>query len=105
MEQVDETIFEVGSISGESHGLRLERTYSRFANSKVRGAGDNEVVDLGPDIGEVRAKDIRFRDAVEQGMLRAYIRQEATDPKVIVPTIVALGLVAMGIRHIKHRQK
>ena len=91
---------------GEDSGMDMRRAFARHANKILGGEeSDSSFIDLGEEHGEVRASHIRFRDALEQGHLRAYVRQEATDPKVVIPTIIALGVVATGIYKLKHRKK
>ena len=64
-------------------------------------------MDLGQEHGGTRVDDILgARDDIKEGHLRVYIRRfEEGDPKVIVPTIIALGVVATGIYKLKHRKK
>ena len=89
---------------GEDPGVDMRRPMARQANRIFRRLkGRNMHIDMGEQ-GEINIDHIRLRDAVEEGQLKAYIRQEASDPKVIVPTIVALGVVAAGIHHLKHRR-
>ena len=92
-------------IVGEDPGVDMRRPLARHANKIFRSLrGQSAVIDLG-EHGEIDINNIRFRDAIEEGKLVAYIRQEATDPKVIVPVVVALGAVAAGIAHLKYRKK
>ena len=91
--------------TGESSGTDMRRPLAKHLNSIVkRIKSDNTVMNLGPELGEVRANRLRFRDALEEGHLRVYFRQEATDPKVVVP-VNALGILAAGVHHLKHRKK
>lgn len=93
---------------GEDSGADMRRPLARFVNKLLRSHGQdgsNTVIDLGEELGQVDVNHVRFRDAREDGKLIAYIRQEATDPKVIIPTAIALGIVAAGARTLKHRQK
>lgn len=90
---------------GEDSGMDMRLPLSRLVNKKLRGLkGSDTVIDLG-EHGEVDVNHVRFRDAKEAGKLKAYIRQEATDPKVIVPVVIALGVVAAGIYNLKYRKK
>jgi len=96
---------EVPQAMGEDAGLDMRRPMARIVNKKLRGAkGTDTVIKLG-EHGEIDVDHVRFRDALEEGKLKAYIRQEATDPKVVVPVIVALGVVAAGIYNLKYRKK
>lgn len=102
----DETVYEIGRVSGEHSGTDLRRPFARYANKNVRNMGDNTVLDFGPEVGEHQGNKIRFRDALKEGHLRLYARQEAKDPKVVVPvTIVALGLVATALHKQKYRKQ
>lgn len=90
---------------GENPGIDLRRVFARHANRVLGGnKNDNTTINLG-EHGDVPAGDVRFRDADEPGKLTAYIRQEVSDHKVIIPTVIALGVVAAGIYHLKHRKK
>jgi hypothetical protein len=92
--------------AGEDLSTDMRRPFAKYANRLLRNLKSKDtVIDLGPEHGEVSTQHIRFRDAVEEGHLRAYIRQEATDPKVIVPAVIALGVIATGIHHLKYRKK
>ena len=92
-------------INGENPSIDMRRPLARHANQLLRSFdSDSTVIDLG-EHGEFRSKNVRFRDAVEEGHLKAYIRQEASDPKLIIPTVIALGVVAAGLYSLKHRKK
>jgi hypothetical protein len=96
---------EMPHAMGEDSGTDMRRPLARIVNKKLRSIrGTDTVIDLG-EHGEVDVNHVRFRDAKEAGKLKAYIRQEASDPKVIVPVVVALGVVAAGIYNLKYRKK
>jgi len=91
---------------GEDPSTDFRRPFAKHLNSIVkRLKSDNTFMNLGEEHGEFRANRLRFRDAREEGHLRVYFKQEATDPKVIVPSVIALGVLAAGIHHLKHRKK
>ncbi len=90
---------------GENLSTDMRRPFARSANRLLRNLrGRDQVLPLG-EHGDVPVDHIRFRDALEEGHLKAYIRQEATDPKVIIPVVVALGVVATGMRALKYHKK
>ena len=90
---------------GDDAGIDMRLPMARRANKILRKLkGQDTVIELG-EHGEVDVDHVRFRDAVEEGKLTAYIRREASDPKVIVPVVVALGVVAAGIYNLKYRKK
>jgi hypothetical protein len=90
---------------GDDAGIDLRRPMARKANDRLRKLkGQDTIIDLG-EHGEIDVDHVRFRDDREQGQLIAYIRQEAADHKVIVPVVVALGVVAAGIYNLKYRKK
>lgn len=91
---------------GEDLGTDMRRPFARHANGMLKRLGEsssNTVINLG-EHGEVPINHVRFRDAVKEGNLVAYIRQESQDPKVIIPTVVALGIVAAGIYKLRHKK-
>jgi hypothetical protein len=93
------------SVNGEDSGVDMRRPLARHANQRFMELESEEsFIDLG-EHGEVNTQHVRFRDAAEPGHLIAYIRQEATDPKVIIPTVIALGVVAAGLYNLKYRKK
>jgi len=96
-----------GQPIGENLDTDMRRPVARFANKLLMIIGkdsDNTVIDLGEQHGEVNIRNVRFRDALEKGKLTVYIRQEAVEHPVIT-SVVAIGVVAAGIRHLKHRKK
>ncbi len=94
-----------GLVEGEDVSTDMRNPFARHFNRRVKKMSDNTVADI-PGFGEVPVNKIRLRGALEEGHLRMYIRQEAKDPKVIIPaTVIALGLVATAVHKLKHRQK
>lgn len=90
---------------GEHLSEDMRRPAARHANAMLRRLrGSSATINLG-EHGDVSINHVRFRDAVEEGQLLAYVRQEAADPKVIIPVVVALGVVAAGIHNLKHNKK
>ncbi len=91
---------------GEGFDADLRLPMARHANKTLREAGMNSEISLG-EHGDYGVENVRFRDALEPGMLLAYIRREAKDHKVITitSTVIALGAVAAGIQSIRHRKK
>lgn len=94
---------------GENSGMDIRRAFAKYANRILSSEeSDNTFLDLGEEHGQFQAKNIRFRDAIKQGHLRIYVRQEAKKhPEVVIPTatVIALGAVAAGIYALKHRKK
>lgn len=93
-------------VIGENPGTDMRRPFARHANRVLRrlsSEDSNTIIDLG-EHGEVPINHVRFRDAVKEGNLVAYIRQESHEPKVIIPTVVALGIVAAGIYKLRHKK-
>jgi len=89
---------------GENLSTDMRRPVARHINRILRGLrGKDQIISLG-EYGDIGVDHVRFRDAREQGMLKAYIRQEAADPKVVVPVVLALGVVAAGAMHLKYRR-
>lgn len=73
------------------------------ANRKLRNEGQNTVLEL-ENHGEVPAHNVRFSDRAPAGHLLAYIRQEASEHKVVT-AVIAIGVVAAGLYSLKHRQE
>lgn len=103
-----------GSGSGhpmdENPGIDFGRPISRLVNKYLRSSRNvspNTAMDLGKEHGEVLVDDIRgVRRHAKEGYLYVYIRHmEEGDPRAVIPTVVALGIVAAGIRTLRHRQK
>ena len=93
-------------VTGENPELDMRKPLGLSTNRLFRRlTGRNHAIDLGGELGEVSTDNVRFRDAHEQGTLIAYIRQEATEPKVVVPVVIALGVVAAGVYNLKYRKK
>jgi len=85
---------------------------AHHANNVVKSpANQGAYVDLGPQLGEVRADNLRFRVADKAGHLLVYVREQAqehpgaTKAAKITSTVVALGVVTAGVYHLKHRKK
>jgi len=95
-------------VAGEDSGTDMRKPLARQANKLLRlfgGKDSNTVINLGEEHGDVSINHVRFRDALQEGHLVAYIRQEASDPKVIVPSVIALGVVVAGIYKLRHSKK
>ncbi len=78
--------------------IRGNRLFSRM---KKKGIGAE--INLG-EHGTHDIDNVRLRDALKEGHLLVYIRQESSEHPVIAST-VALGIVAAGIVALKHRKK
>ena len=93
-------------LTGEGFETDMRKPMALRADRRLRKwtkAGVNAEIELG-EHGSVDIDNVRFRDAVKEGQLLAYIRQETGEHKVITVT-VALGVVAAGIYAMKHRKK
>ncbi|OGL39869.1 hypothetical protein A3J32_02590 [Candidatus Saccharibacteria bacterium RIFCSPLOWO2_02_FULL_46_7] len=91
---------------GEGFETDMRKPMALRANRllrKLTKAGANAEIELG-EHGSVDINNVRFRDALKEGHLLAYVRQETGEHKVITVT-VALGVVAAGIYAMKHRKK
>ncbi len=91
---------------GEGFDTDMRRPFARVTNKLLRGLakrGVNAHIDLG-EHGEHNVKDVRFRDALQHGELKAYIRREAGEHKIITAAI-ALGVVATAVAALKHHKK
>jgi hypothetical protein len=108
------------SSFGEDVPADLRRPFSRLANRQLRNLTPGEpdtVIDLGDELGKVPIRNVRFRDYEDEGKLLAYVRHEADEPvqasgsrvlterKVIVPTVIALGIAAAGLYKLIHDRK
>lgn len=81
-------------------GLHTNRSLSRFEK-----AGINAEIDLG-ELGVHGIENVRFRVALKQGHLQAYIRHEIGEHKgAVIATTIAFGVVIAGLSALKHRQK
>jgi hypothetical protein len=94
---------------GEDLGMDIGRSVARHANSRVGGSGDDTHISLS-ELGEHKAKDVRFRDSAKQGFLTAYVRsREAVSEHKTATTIsissIAIGAVLTGVYHLKYRKK
>lgn len=102
-------------LSGEVPEADMRRPFAKYANKVLKGlVGSSKVINLGEEYGELEPGRIRLRDALEEGHLRLYIRQEADDFKkgvsenkvpIITSSVIAIGIVATGIYAIKHHKK
>jgi hypothetical protein len=101
-----------GNLTGENPDIDVRRPVARYGNKILRSMeGSSRIIDLGEGLGELDVNRIRLRDALEEGHLRVYVRQEAEDLKrvagdhKIASTVVALGVVVAGLAAIKYHKK
>jgi len=97
------------AMLGEDNGLDLREAAADHAQKTIDGeASVNTYMELG-EHGEVYLDDIDKVEAAEKdGHLKVYLKQAAelaTDPKVVVPLVVALGALTGGLAHRKYRKK
>lgn len=99
-------------MSGEDPGADMRRPFARYANDILRNlVGSSKILDLGEPLGELDPSKVRLRDALQEGHLRVYVRQESGELKrqvsehKITSSVIALGIVMASIYAIRHHKK